>query len=205
MDRRAFLQAGALSTLLPAAHGRAGAQSSGEVRSYRRLGRTGFEISDISFGSSRLRQGEEHLVDHALARGINYFDSADGYTGGSAEQVLGRALKGRRDQVYLVSKTKSWPDSSRQELMTALEASLRRLDTDYVDVYLNHAVNDIERLENPEWAEFVAQAKRQGKIRATGLSGHAGRLIDCLDYAIDNDLADVMLVASPPAPPTGGE
>jgi len=195
MDRRQFLQAGALGALLPAGHTRAADDSANQVRRYRRLGRTGFEISDISFGSSRLRRGEEHLVHHALDRGINYFDGADSYTGGASEEVLGRALRGRRDRVYLVSKTKAWPDTRHSEIMAALDDSLRRLGTDYVDVYLNHAVNDIERLDNPDWGEFVERAKAAGKIRAAGMSGHAGRLIDCLYHAIDRDMADVVLVA----------
>jgi len=196
MHRRTFLQAGAIGAVLPAApRVRAADPGNREVRRYRRLGRTGFEISDISFGSSRLRSGEEHLVHHALERGINYFDSADGYTGGASERVLGNALKGRRDQVYLVSKTKCYSSTRASELMATLEESLRRLDTDYVDVYLNHAVNDIDRLQNPEWGEFLERAKGQGKIRASGMSGHAGRLIGCLDYAFDHNLADVVLVA----------
>jgi hypothetical protein len=196
MDRRAFLRASALSALLPSArHAAAADHAANRVQGYRRLGRTGFEISDISFGSSRLRRGEEHLVHHALDHGINYFDSAEGYTGGASEQVLGNALKGKRDQVYLVSKVKSLASSTRAELMATLEESLRRLDTDYVDVYLNHAVNDVGRLQNPEWREFVERARQQGKIRASGMSGHAGRLVACLDYAIDQDLADVILVA----------
>lgn len=195
MDRRQFLQASALGALLPAGHTRAADDSVNQVRRYRRLGRTEFEISDISFGSSRLRRGEEHLVHHALDRGINYFDGADSYTGGASELVLGRALRGKRDRVYLVSKTKAWPDTRHADIMAALDGSLRRLGTDYVDVYLNHAVNDIDRLDNPEWGEFVDRAKTAGKIRASGMSGHAGRLIDCLDHAIDRDMADVILVA----------
>ncbi len=195
MDRREFLQAGVLSALVPAARSRAAEHARNRVAGYRRLGRTGFEVSDISFGSSRLRSGQERLVEHALDRGINYFDSADSYTGGSSEQVLGKALTGKRDKVYLVSKTMARSEASVAELMGHLEGSLSQLNTDYVDVYLNHAVNDVDRLRNPEWGEFVERAKAQGKIRATGMSGHAGRLIECLDYAIDNDLADVILVA----------
>ncbi len=80
-------------------------------------------------------------------------------------------------------------------MMRALEGSLRRLQTDHVDVYFNHAVNDVARLSNPEWPEFVAEAKQQGKIRFAGMSGHAGKLIECLDYAIDHKLVDVVLVA----------
>jgi len=80
-------------------------------------------------------------------------------------------------------------------MMRSLEQSLRRLRTDYVDVYFNHAVNDVARLKNPEWHEFVARAKQQGKIRFVGMSGHAGRLIECLDYALDTDGVDVILAA----------
>ena len=79
--------------------------------------------------------------------------------------------------------------------MRALEGSLRRLRTDRIDVYFNHAVNDVARMQNPEWPEFIARAKKQGKIRFTGMSGHGGRLAECLDYALDHDLVDVLLVA----------
>ncbi|MFK7913995.1 MAG: aldo/keto reductase, partial [Pseudomonadales bacterium] len=71
---------------------------------------------------------------------------------------------------------------------------LRRLQTDHVEFYFNHAVNDISRLQNDEWFEFTETAKAQGKIQFTGISGHAGRLVDTLDYAVDNKLIDVMLV-----------
>jgi predicted aldo/keto reductase-like oxidoreductase len=164
------------------------------IRRQVRLGRTGLQISDIGFGSSRL-QGDEALVRHALDRGITYFDTAEGYTGGSSEETLGRVLVGRRDQITLVSKTQTTPRSTRAELMAALEGSLRRLRTDYLDVYFTHAVNDVARLENPEWAEFVSAAKAQGKIRYAGLSGHGGRRAACLEYALDHDLVDVILVA----------
>jgi len=83
------------------------------VVSYRELGRTGLKISDVSFGASRLRRGEEGLVRHALDHGINYFDSAYGYTGGASEQVLGKALAGIRQDVVLVSKVEGHADSGR--------------------------------------------------------------------------------------------
>ena len=165
------------------------------VQSYRRLGRTELEISDISMGTSRLREGQENLVHHALDRGINYFDSAESYTRGQSENVLGRALKGERQNVYLVSKHIASAQESASSMMRVLEESLRRLNTDYIDVYMNHAINSVARMENPEWAQFIAQAKAQGKIRFSGASGHAGNLIECLDYVIDEDLADVLLVA----------
>ena len=80
-------------------------------------------------------------------------------------------------------------------MMAHLDESLTRLKTDYVDVYMAHAVNDIDRLKSPEWHEFAELAKKQGKIRFVGMSGHAGYLVNCLDYALDKDMVDVILVA----------
>jgi len=105
------------------------------------------------------------------------------------------ALRGKRDRVYIASKTYTGPADRRDSMMSALEQSLRRLHTDYVDVYFTHAVNEIARLQNPEWREFTARANQQGKLRWVGMSGHAGRLIECLDYALDTDSVDVILVA----------
>lgn len=204
IDRRRFLKlSGTAAGLLPLAGVQAATQRSSaldsvqpdpEIRHYATLGRTGIRLSDISFGSSRLRSGQEDLVKHALDRGVNYFDTADSYTRGSSERVLGNVLRGVRDKVSIVSKTQAW-DDDKTSIMQALEGSLRRLQTDYIDVYFNHAVNNLSRLQNPEWFEFAELAKRQGKIRFTGISGHAGRLTECLDYAIENDLCDVLLVA----------
>jgi hypothetical protein len=163
------------------------------VRRYKTLGRTGLSIADIGFGSSRSHDPD--LVLHALDRGINYFDTAEGYRGGRSEEAIGTALAGRRADVVIASKVETTPETTRAEAMRALEGSLRRLRTDWIDVYFNHAVNDTARLQNPEWHEFTAQAKKQGKIRWVGMSGHGGRLVQCLDYALDHDLVDVMLVA----------
>lgn len=200
LKRRAFLRQGALTSvgmgLLPLT-GRAQSlpQTSAEVRRYVPLGNTGIKMSDISFGASRLGAGEEDIVRHAFDRGINYFDTAESYTGGESESTIGNALQGKRDKVLITSKVSAGATDRKKELMTTLEGSLRRLRTDYVDIYFNHAVNDVRRLQNPEWYEFVEQAKRQGKIRATGMSGHAGRLVPCLEYAIERGSVDVILVA----------
>ncbi len=202
LDRRTFLQgAGASAALLglgaaPATAARAGEPPRADgIRRYGRLGRTGISIADISFGASRLRTGQEHLVEQALAAGVNYFDTADGYTGGESETVIGNALKGRRQQVAIVSKTPVRTSDNHRDIMRALEGSLKRLQTDYVDVYFNHAVNDADRLDNPDWYEFAERAKAAGKIRFTGVSGHAGRLMEVIDHAVAGDLVDVLLVA----------
>lgn len=197
--RRRFLQSSALGGLAVwSGHTSAAtrlASPEAKVRRYVRLGRTEMKISDISFGASRLRLGQEQLVHHALDRGINYFDTAESYTDGASETVLGNALQGRRDQVYLVGKRITGETENRASMMSALEESLTRLRTDYIDLYMTHAINSVERLKNPEWHEFTALARRQGKIRHVGVSGHAGNLAQCLDYALDQDLVDAMLVA----------
>ena len=199
--RREFLKRGVLAgvgvSILPIA-GAASASleaAAPRVRRYSTLGRTGLRISDISFGSSRLHSGDEDIVRHAFDCGINYFDSADSYTDGESETTIGNALKGKRDKVYLTSKQMAGAEDNRASMMATLEGSLRRLQTDHVDVYFNHAVNDPARLKNPEWYEFVNQARSQGKIRFTGMSGHAGNLAECLDYAIDSGHFDVILCA----------
>jgi len=203
LDRRAFLHrtatagAGLGAALAAPALARAaggGPQAGGEprVRAYKELGRTGLEIADISFGSSRTT--DPAVVRHAFERGVNYFDTAEGYKDGESEKAIGEALAGVRDRVFIASKTKCGTSTTRSELMSTLEASLRRLRTDRVDVYFNHAVNDVDRLKNDEWYEFARLAKEQGKIRFTGMSGHGGRLVDCVDHAVANDLVDVLLV-----------
>jgi hypothetical protein len=201
VSRRDLLLRGAATALamgLPPhrAVAAAGAPSGapGGIRRYAPLGKTGMKISDVSFGASRLRR-EEDVVRHAFDVGINYFDTAESYTGGVSETTIGRALAGHRDRVFLTSKVETTATSRRGELMRALEGSLRRLGTDHVDVYFNHAVNDVERISNPEWHEFVATARKQGKIRFSGMSGHAGKLIPCLEWAIEHRAVDVVLVA----------
>ncbi|MCZ6624342.1 MAG: aldo/keto reductase [Deltaproteobacteria bacterium] len=200
LNRREFLRKSALTGLGAAlfpltAAARPREPSNVEVRRYVPLGRTGIKMSDISFGSSRLDAGEESIVLHALDRGINYFDTAESYSGSDSETTIGNALRGKRDKVTIASKVVTGSSERKESMMGALEGSLRRLRTDYVDVYFNHAVNNVERLKNPEWHEFTERAKRQGKIRFRGMSGHAGRLIECLDYALDTGSVDVILVA----------
>jgi predicted aldo/keto reductase-like oxidoreductase len=199
LDRRELLRRslalGLAPALLPLAISAEGAPAEApRVRRRVKLGKTGLELPDIGFGSSSL-SSDEALVKHALARGITYFDTAESYKGGGSEETLGRALAGRRGEVLLASKQSAGAGTERLAMLETLEGSLRRLGTDHIDVYFNHAVNDPDRLRNDEWYEFVSRAKQQGKIRFSGMSGHGGRLVECLDLAVDEKLVDVVLVA----------
>ena len=141
------------------------------------------------------RAAEVAALRLGLDLGLSLVDTAEMYGSGGAEEVVGEGLQGVRDEVVIASKLQAGPRMRRAAMMERLEGSLRRLRTDYVDVYFNHAVNDVDRMKNPEWHEFTEKARQQGKIRFRGMSGHAGRLIPCLHYALDHDLVDVVLVA----------
>jgi len=204
LDRRDFLVRGGAGALALGGMGLLGCDAREDaapepraadlgIRRYVRLGRTGMEISDISLGSG----GVDHpdTIRRAYDLGINYFDTAEIYEKGRAERFIGQALAGKRDKVFIASKAMTTPEWDRERIMRSLDGSLRRLGTDYVDVYFNQAVNELARLETDEWHEFAARAKQQGKIRFVGVSGHGGHLHECLDYALDNDMVDVILAA----------
>ena len=193
MDRRRFLGSAGLGLAGGVAPGAVRAAPVPAIQRHVTLGRTGLRVSDISFGGSRLT--DPALVRHAFARGVTYFDTAESYRWGSSEEAMGEALSGVREQVVIASKTKAGAGDSRREMMRSLEESLERLRTDHVDIYYNHAVNDVDRMRNAEWHEFTELAKRQGKIRFRGMSGHGSRLVDALDFALANDLVDVILTA----------
>ncbi|MCC7548960.1 MAG: aldo/keto reductase [Burkholderiales bacterium] len=193
VGRREFMALGAGTALGMSAMAHSQEETAPRIRRYATLGRTGLKVSDISFGSAST--SDAALVRHAFERGVNFFDTAESYHGGFAEEAIGEALQGRRDKVVLSSKTRAGARETRAGMMRALERSLKRLGTDYLDIYFNHAVDDVERMQNEEWWAFTELAKKQGKIRFRGMSGHGSDLVECLDYVIDKDLADVILVA----------
>jgi hypothetical protein len=163
------------------------------IQRYVTLGRTGLEVSEVGFGSAS--SYDPALVRHALDRGVTLFDTAESYRFGWSEEAMGKGLRGVRDRVVLSSKTKAGGRATQADMKAALEGSLRRLQTDYLDIYFNHAVNDVARMQNEEWWAFTERAREQGKIRFRGMSGHGSRLAECLDFAIEQDLVDVVLVA----------
>lgn len=160
----------------------------------RTLGRTGLEVSIVGMGGiPMMRCSDEEgvaLYSYAMDRGINYFDAARGYTDCHAR--LGPALKGRRDQVIVASKDGA---ATEQQMMEAIEDSLRVLETDCIDVFKLHGVcqfDDLERRTGPGAAlDGLKKAQEQGKIRYTGVSGHNA---DVLLEAVETGQFDVILV-----------
>jgi aryl-alcohol dehydrogenase-like predicted oxidoreductase len=150
---------------------------------YRQLGSAGVRVSAIGLGTNRFgirvdQQGVNGIVDAALARGINFFDSADVYQEGRSEESLGVALKGRRQQVILgtkvFNKTGDGPNdygASRHHIVEGLEASLRRLQTDYIDLYQMHRPDPSTPIE--ETLRALDDLLRAGKVRYIGASNYA--------------------------------
>ncbi|MBI2301091.1 MAG: aldo/keto reductase [Armatimonadetes bacterium] len=148
------------------------------------LGRSGVRVSRLCLGTMMFGDPTDEatslrMVDLALEAGINFFDTADIYAKGESERIVGKALAGRREQIVLATKgtiaTGPGPNdtgSSRKHLRAALEASLRRLDTDYIDLYYIHQKDPGTPLE--EWLSFLDSAVRQGKILYLGVSNYWG-------------------------------
>jgi hypothetical protein len=171
------------------------------VQSYRRLGRTDFEVSDISLGSGRIK-GEigERVAREAIARGVNYFDTAPDYSDASSENTLGKVAKDHRDQMFIATKfctpQGNLPGgSSVSEYVRVVEESLGRLQTDYVDLVHIHSCDTIERLMDPNVHEAFDRLKQAGKVRFLGFSSHTPNLEAVADRAIESNAFDVMMLA----------
>ncbi|MFC4333957.1 aldo/keto reductase [Salininema proteolyticum] len=159
----------------------------------RRLGRSGLFVPVLGLGTATFAgkndffkewgdtdvQGARRMIDISLDAGANLFDSADVYSDGAAEEVLGEALKGRRDRAIVSTKgglpfvsDPADAGSSRRWLTKAVEGSLRRLRTDHIDLYQLHAFDAFTPVE--ETLETLDSFVRQGKIRYIGVSNYAG-------------------------------
>ena len=150
---------------------------------YRTLPKTGLKVSRLSFGTMTFgSQTDEaaslRIVDRCLDAGINFFDTANIYNKGVSETIVGKALAGRRDKVILATKVRfkmgEAPDEeglSRAAMRKALEASLRRLKTDYVDLYYLHMPDYAAPIE--ETLETMQEFVRAGKVRFPAVSNYA--------------------------------
>jgi predicted aldo/keto reductase-like oxidoreductase len=172
------------------------------VRAFRRLGRTEASVSDISLGSGRinLENDGENIARIAIERGVNYFDTAPDYSGFGSELALGRAMQGRRDKMFVATKFCTQHGhlnrgASVQQYIEAVEGSLKRLRTDYVDLVHIHACDTVERLLDPHAHEAFERLRTQGKARFLGVSTHTPNLEEVANAAIDDGRFDVLMLA----------
>jgi aryl-alcohol dehydrogenase-like predicted oxidoreductase len=170
------------------------------IMEFRRLGRSGLKVSEICLGTMTFGHGTntaeaERMVAAALDAGVMFFDTADGYSDGESEVMLGRALGSRRRDAVIATKVFNamgpGPNDSgmsRGHIMSAVEDSLRRLGTDYIDLYYIHHVDVQTPLE--EMLRAFDDLVRQGKIRYTGCSNYeAWRLMEALWISDSKGLA----------------
>jgi aryl-alcohol dehydrogenase-like predicted oxidoreductase len=150
---------------------------------YRQLGPSGLRVSAVGLGTNQLgakvdQAGANAIIDRALDLGITFIDTADVYTRGRSEETIGVALQGRRPRAILATKSASpmgdGPNdrgASRYHILDAVEASLRRLQTDYIDLYQIHRWDDSTPIE--ETLRALDDLVRAGKVRYIGASNFA--------------------------------
>jgi aryl-alcohol dehydrogenase-like predicted oxidoreductase len=186
VTRRTFVQGAAVLTASALANPRLGfagqpPQTGGSDQvPQRELGKTGVQVSALGvggyhLGSTKDQQEANELVARALDAGINFFDNCWDYHGGLSEERLGAALKGKRDQAFVMTKVCTH-GRGKDVAMQQLEESLRRLQTDHLDLWQIHEViyyNDPDLIFAPGGAaEALLAAKQQGKVRFVGFTGH---------------------------------
>ena len=173
---------------------------------YRNLGRSGLKVSPLClgtmmFGAATDEADSRRIIDRAAAAGVNFLDTADTYNDGRSEEIVGRAIEGRRDAFVIATKVANpvGPDGgpnerglSRAWVLRAAEASLRRLGTDRIDLYYLHKEDHATPLE--ETVRAVADLVRAGKVRYFGVSNHRSwRIAEicrlCDDAGIDRPVA----------------
>ena len=166
---------------------------------YRKLGNTGLKVSEIGLGTNTFswtidEQASASVLNKAIEMGINYIDTADLYARGGSEDFVGKAIKGKRHQVIIATKfgrrMAEGPNErggSRYYVMRAVEASLKRLQTDYIDLYQMHEPDPGTSIE--ETLRILDDLIRSGKVRYIGTSNFAAwQISDALGISKMNNL-----------------
>ena len=186
--RRQILKMGpaaiALGMVAPVARATQGGQSQ---LAFRTLGKTNLKVTTVSLGCM---VAPEEVIAKAGDLGINWFDTAHGYKGGRNEGEVGRAMKGRRDKVYISTKLHI---GSTKEMLDTLDISLRRLQTDYVDNLMAHGVSSRAEVFNEDSIEALQQAKKAGKTRFIGASTHSN-MAESVESVVEAGVYDIVLV-----------
>ncbi len=159
---------------------------------YSILGKTGLEVSKISLGGIPLQQldqnGANKLIEEAIESGINFIDTARGYT--ISENLIGNALSGKRDKVFLATKsTARDPEGLKKDV----EISLNNLKTDYIDLYQFHNIPSVQELEKAMSAggalEVFLEYKAKGLIKHIGITSHS---LEVIEKALDYDVLETI-------------
>ena len=155
---------------------------------YRTLGKTGLKVTSLGFGCMITSDGS--VIQRAADLGITYFDTARGYSGGNNERMVGAALKGKRNQITLSTKSHT---STKAEALADIDKSLSELGTDHVDIWYLHGKTSPAEVTD-DLIEAQQIAKKAGKIRFAGVSTHQGQK-ELLPWLAKNPNVDVILTA----------
>ena len=155
---------------------------------YRTLGKTGLKVTTLGFGC--MVTSDPSVITRAADLGITYFDTARVYQHGNNEKMVGAALKGKRNQIVLSTKS---PADDKDGALKDLDTSLRELGTDHVDIWYLHAKTKPSEIRD-DLIEAQQIAKQQGKIRFAGVSTHSGQK-ELLPWMAQKNAWDVVLVA----------
>jgi aryl-alcohol dehydrogenase-like predicted oxidoreductase len=202
MSRRTFLKAGvvtaAASTVGLGVIGKALDAAAADSKSsqdlvYRTLGRTGLKPTVVAFGA--MLTPDHEVIRAGFDLGINYVDTARRYLNGRSEGVVGKALKGIRDKIYVA--TKIAPASiTKKDIFRDVETSLTQLQTDRIDVIQLHGLESKDRAFIPEVREALTELRKQGKVRFFGVTTHTNQAQVINGIADDPDkFFDTVLVA----------
>ncbi|MFA6470841.1 MAG: aldo/keto reductase [Candidatus Latescibacterota bacterium] len=163
---------------------------------YRELGSTGYKASEIGFGAMNTRDPE--LIHAAIDAGINYLDTAHSYMKGVNEEIIGTVMKTKRNKVFLSTKLRQVKAS---EMPGMLELSLKRLNTDHVDLLLLHITESREQALNEDYIKTFSDLKKKGMTRFIGVATHKNQA-EVIDAAISSKVWEAVLVGynftSPP-------
>ena len=173
-------------------------EESNPILKHRTLGRTGFEVSEISMGCGHI--SESNVVRYAYDRGINLFDVAESYGNGDSERKIGEAMPYLdRKKIFLVTKLKVGDNDTEQTFRDRFGQCMERLRTDYIDALYMHGVTDIDTVKNSAFHSAVKRLKSDGKLKHAGLSSHGPRgegasMEDVLTTAAVDGRFDLMLL-----------
>ncbi len=162
-----------------------------KIQKYNTLGKTGIKVPDVSCGA--ISFFEPNVLRYACELGVTYFDTAESYMRTKSEVFIGQALKDLRDKITITTKHAYSPkiQIKRENIIRRVEESLKRMQTDYIDIAMVHQANDLTFLDNEELQAAYSLLKKDGKIRFTGFSTHNPKLT--LKQALENDFAQVIL------------
>jgi len=195
MGRRKFMKGMAAALLGVAApdilkvRSSLGKTNNAPTPEYRVLGKTGLQVTTVGMGV--MNCSDPAVLQRAFELGINFYDTADCYMRGKNEEMVGKVFRGKRDKVLIQTKVH---DHDEKQMRQSVERSLRRLQTDYIDVLVWHDLHRPEEVSDERLFDFMKKMKKEGKARFTGFSAHSS-MATLLKEASRSMYHDVALVS----------